>query len=173
MSSEFILNLVKNAKNGNAEAFGELYALFSKDLFRFAFYYTGSVSLAEDCVSEAICLAFENIGNLKKSEAFKSWIFKILYNCCKEAQKEKAFKGREIELSEIENLHSIEPDKAENAALWAAVKKLPEEESELIMLRYIFGYTSREIGEITGLKDNTVRSKISRAIMKLQKLLVK
>ena len=42
MSSKIIDNLVSSAKNGSAEAFGELYEMYSKDMFRFAYYYLGS-----------------------------------------------------------------------------------------------------------------------------------
>ena len=83
MSSKIIDNLVSSAKNGSAEAFGELYEMYSKDMFRFAYYYLGSYAMAEDCVSECVCLAFQKIGSLRKSSSFKSWLFKILSNKCK------------------------------------------------------------------------------------------
>jgi cytidyltransferase-like protein len=89
MSSKIIDNLVSSAKNGNAEAFGELYEIYSKDMFRFAYYYLGSYATAEDCVSECVCLAFQKIGSLRKSSSFKSWLFKILHNCCNSALREK------------------------------------------------------------------------------------
>ena len=82
MSSKIIDSLVSSAKKGSAEAFGELYEIYSKDMFRFAYYYLGSSVLAEDCVSECVCIAFQKIGSLRKPSAFKSWLFKILHNCC-------------------------------------------------------------------------------------------
>ncbi len=172
MSSEFVSNLVKKAKNGSADAFGELYGLYAEDLFRFAYYSVGSVSMAEDCVSEAVCLAFENIPNLKKEDAFKSWMFKILHNCCKNAQKIKHLHKNEVELSEANNLSAEEKDCSEKISLMNALKKLSDEEREIMILYYSSGYTSKEIGEILGLKDSTVRSKIKRATEKLREMLV-
>jgi len=172
MSSEFISNLVKNAKNGSAEAFGELYGLYAEDLFRFAYYSVGSVSTAEDCVSEAVCLAFENLPSLKKNEAFKSWMFKILHNCCKNAQKIKYLEKGNVEISEINNISAAEADHSENISLNNALKNLSGEEREIIALYYSSGYNSKEIGEILGLRDSTVRSKISRATTKLREMLV-
>ncbi len=172
MSSEFISNLVTKAKNGSADAFGELYGMYAEDLFRFAYYYTGSTALAEDCVSEAVCLAFENLPNLKKNEAFKSWMFKILHNCCKKAQKIKYLHKGDVEISEVRNISTEESDQSEKISLQNAIKKLSDEEREICILYYSSGYTSREIGEILGLKDSTVRSKISRATAKLREMLV-
>lgn len=172
MSSENVSNLVKKAKNGSADAFGELYGLYAEDLFRFAYYSVGSVSMAEDCVSEAVCLAFQKITSLKKNEAFKSWMFKILHNCCKNAQKIKYLHQNEVELSEVQNLSSVEKDHSENISLMNALKKLSAEERDIMILYYSEGYNSKEIGEILGLKDSTVRSKIKRATEKLREMLV-
>jgi RNA polymerase sigma-70 factor (ECF subfamily) len=167
MSSENVSNLVKKAKNGSAEAFGELYGLYAEDLFRFAYYSVGSVSMAEDCVSEAVCLAFQKITSLKKNEAFKSWMFKILHNCCKKAQKIKYLHKDEIELSEVQNLSVEEKDTNESISLMAAIKKLSAEERDIMILYYSEGYNSKEIGKMLGLKDNTVRSKKTRALEKM------
>lgn len=172
MSSEIVSNLVKKAKNGSADAFGELYGLYAVDLYRFAYYSVGSVSAAEDCVSEAVCLAFENLPNLKKDEAFKSWMFKILHNCCKNAQKIKYLQKGNVELSQVKNLASDEKDQSESLSLMNAFKKLSEEEREIMILYYSQGYNSKEIGEILGLRDSTVRSKIRRATDKLRNMLI-
>ena len=69
MSSDFIENLVVQTQNGDADAFGELYSVYAKDMYRFALYYTGSRFLAEDAVSDAALFAFEKIGQLKKKSS--------------------------------------------------------------------------------------------------------
>lgn len=171
MSSEFVSNLVKKAKNGSADAFGELYGMYAEDLFRFAYWSVGSVSAAEDCVSEAVCLAFQNIAKLKKNEAFKSWMFKILHNCCKNAQKIKYLHKDEIELSQVQSVLADEQDQSENISLMNALEKLSAEERDIMILYYSEGYNSKEIGEILSLNDSTVRSKIKRATSKLREML--
>lgn len=171
MSSKVILNLVKNAQGGDSDSFGELYEYYAKDMFRFAYYYTGSVSAAEDCVSEAALLAFQKITELKKPASFKSWLFKILYNECKSAQKAKILSLSHSEFSAQTAVSYEQTDHNENISLRNALKALPDEEREILILYYSCGYTSKEIGEITGLKDATVRSKISRATAKLRTVL--
>lgn len=171
MSSKINLNLVKNAQKGDADSFGDLYEYYMKDMFRFAYYYTGSVSAAEDCVSETALIAFQKITQLKKADSFKSWLFKILYNQCKSAQKEKALALKHSEIDSRTDLYYESGDRNESIALKNALKTLPDEEREILILYYSCGYTSKEIGEITSLKDATVRSKISRATAKLRTLL--
>ncbi len=171
MSSKIIRDLVRNAQKGNADAFGELYEMYMKDMYRFAYYYTGSVSHAEDCVSEAALIAFQKIGDLKKADAFKSWLFKILYNQCKSAQKEKAFAISTCEELSAEITYTQTDEANESISLRNALKSLSDEEREIVILYYTCGYTSKEIGRITSLNDATVRSKISRATAKLRTML--
>ena len=173
MSSKVIDNLVSSAKNGSAEAFGELYEIYSKDMFRFAYYYLGSYSLAEDCVSECVCIAFQKIRNLRKASSFKSWLFKILHNCCNSTLREKIQSDSNVEYSSLVSLSSEEENTNEKLSLKQALAQLSPEDREIVILHYCQGYTSKEIGKILGMKDATVRSKIMRSGEKMRKFLQK
>lgn len=169
MSSN-VENLVIKSQAGDTVAFGDLYEIYSKDMFRFAYYYTGSSASAEDCVSEAVLIAFRKIGELKNVSSFKSWLFRILRNCCaasyrkssKEILREENFSG----------VHSFENEQNEKISLKNALQKLPDDERELIILHYCIGYTSKEISRMLTMNENTVRSKISRSTEKLRRELV-
>ena len=173
MSSKIIDNLVSSAKKGSAEAFGELYEIYSRDMFRFAYYYLGSGTLAEDCVSECVCIAFQKIGSLRKASAFKSWLFKILHNCCNSALREKMLSTGNVEYSSLTDLSDEGEDITEKLSIRQALSRLSDEEREIVILHYCQGYTSKEIGEILDMKDATVRSKILRSGEKMRKFLQK
>lgn len=171
MSSEIIKNLVLQAKNGSTEAFAELYEMYSRDMFRFAYYYLGGVQAAEDAVSEATLLAYQKLDTLKKNEAFKSWLFKILYNCCNSALKEKIASQANVEISQATYLSVNDTDPAERISLLKALDHLSEQDREIVVLYYCSGYNSKEIGKLMNLKDSTVRSRILRSVEKLRKIL--
>lgn len=173
MSSKIIDNLVSSAKNGNAEAFGELYEIYAKDMFRFAYYYLDSATLAEDCVSECVCIAFQKIGSLRKASSFKSWLFKILHNCCNSTLREKIIANDNVEYSSLVDLSDESEDMSEKLSLKQALARLSVEEREIVILHYCQGYTSKEIGEILDINDATVRSKIMRSGEKMRKFLGK
>lgn len=75
--------LVKKAKKGDPKAFAKLYEQVYQDLYRFALYMMTHRQDAEDAVSEAVIAAYENISKLKKEEAFRGWMFRILTNICR------------------------------------------------------------------------------------------
>ncbi len=169
MSSN-VENLVIKSKEGDTAAFGDLYEMYSRDMYRFAWYYTGSSATAEDCVSEAVLIAFSKIGELKNISSFKSWLFRILRNCCA-----ATFRKTSREILEEENysgVHSFENEENEKISLKNALVRLPDDERELLILYYCIGYTSKEISRMLTLNENTVRSKISRSTEKLRRELV-
>ena len=173
MSSKIIDSLVSSAKNGNAEAFGELYEIYAKDMFRFAYYYMGSSALAEDCVSECVCIAFQKIGGLRKASAFKSWLFKILHNCCNSALKEKIRSEGNVEYSSLIDLSNDEDNISDKLSLKQALAILSPEDREIVILHFCQGYTIKEISAILDINHATVRSKILRSGEKMRKFLQK
>ena len=171
MSSEITANLVKRSQKGDIDAFGELYEMYSHDMYNFAFYYTSSSYFAQEAVSDAVLIAFQNIKRLKKAESFKSWRFKILFNRCKQKQKEKAIMSYQKEISALDG-YTSEAETGEKAELNMALSALTDEEREIILLSFACGYKSEETGKILSMKSATVRSKQRRAIMKMRTYLL-
>ena len=137
-----------------------MYETVYRDLYHYALCLMKNPQEAEDAVSEAVVAAYENI------QAFRSWIFTILTNKCKKRLK-KALKeepGREEELPE----QAVVPDYDLAMDVRKAFFVLSEEEQILVGLSVFGGYCSQEIGEMMRLNPNTVRSKRSRALKKME-----
>lgn len=63
-------NFINSAKNGDKSAFAQLYELYKDRLYRYAFYRLGNHEDAQDAVCDAVLLAYEEIGDLRKASAF-------------------------------------------------------------------------------------------------------
>ena len=151
------------------QRFTELYSTVYEDLYRFAFCMMRQSHDAEDAVSEAVVLAYENIRSLRKEEAFRSWIFKITANVCKRKLKDKS--RLEVELTENQKLY--EEDRELQLDIHNALLELDEEERCIVAMSALEGYNSVEIGTMMKLNPNTVRSKRKRAIEKLGAIMKK
>jgi RNA polymerase sigma factor (sigma-70 family) len=161
---EYSLELIKQAKAGDRDAFSKLYEKVYQDMYRFALYTLKNNHDAEDVVSEAVIAAFEGIRGLRKVEAFKGWIFRILSIKCKNRLKQYIDKTEELP----DNLMETARDFGEEFDIKVAFGNLSDEE-RLIVSMHIFGdYTSKEIGKILYMKSGTVRSKYSRALTKME-----
>lgn len=158
--------LVKKACRGDTKAFAVLYGNIHVELYKFALYTLKHPQDAEDAVSEAIISAYENIGKLRKQESFRSWIFRIVSNCCK--KKFSNIVHLEIpETEQADETGSIE----ESYDVRTAFEMLTQEEKLILAMSIFGGYQSEEIGEMLKQNPATVRSKKSRALCKLRKLL--
>lgn len=160
---------VCQAKAGDDEAFAKIYECIYKDLYRYAYYMLGNEQDAEDVVSDAVMDMYAGLKKLRENAAFQSWAFKILSNKCR--RKRKQYVNRNVSLDDEEvnvNLHT-EEDFEQRQDLLTAFGMLTEEERDVVSLAVFGGYKSQEIGKILNLKATTVRSKLSRALGKMQK----
>lgn len=159
-----INELVTLAQGGNAEAFGELYELYYKEMFCYACYMTGNEDLAQDAISDAVLSAFRQIKSLRNPDVFKGWLFKILCAACKRYYTDNQHKKTLVYLDDSENEHA-DPTGFDGIELSVDMKKalseLSQEEREIVLLSVISKYKSHEISEILDLSASTVRSKRS------------
>jgi len=150
--------------------FEENYRQVYRDLYRFALYTLGNPQDAEDVVSDAVVDAYQSYGKLRNQEAFRAWIFKILTAKCKRKLKEYVNKTVELEesgLAQEDREWTVEESQDVRDAFFT----LSEEERLIISMSVFGGYNSKEIGKSLLIRDTTVRSKLSRAFDKMQKVL--
>ena len=104
--------LVKRAKRGDVDAFGELYQRIYKKLYAYALYTLKNPEDAEDAVSQAVVDAYQSIGQLKQDEAFSNWMYRIVANKCNRKMREFYHVGGELtqEVLEEKSLEMNPPD---------------------------------------------------------------
>lgn len=166
--------LITLAKNGDADAFGELYELYYKEMYCYACCVTGSEALAQDAVQDAALSAFRQIGSIKNESSFKGWLFTILRACCnKQYTKNEAAKSLIYIDDENSSVNELASDS--NLELSTEVRRALEavsaEEKEIVLLSTLGNYRSHEIAGILGINASTVRSKLKRALKKMREYL--
>ena len=154
---------LRQAQNGNAEAFGRLYAGIGTELYRFALWYLKDPHLAEDAVQEACLHAYKGVRNLKKPQAFKPWFMHILANCCKDLLESRS---RLTLVSDEDPALAEAPYYADfsDGYVERYLDRLSETDRRIVLLSVLGGYQSAEIGRMLGLKAPAVRSRLSRAL---------
>ena len=173
MNADFA-QCVRKARDGDADAFAELYSLVYKELYRIALVNLKNQHDASDVVSDTVLEAYSSIRKLKDEKAFKAWIIKILTVKIKNKQKEY-IKRRDYQ-QDLDDLDSVEQEKAGEInygglEIMEEFRRLNEDERLVLSLSVVSGYTSEEIAKATGLSANTVRSKAARAKIKLRRML--
>lgn len=159
--------LVGEAKNGDTHAFALLYEKYYVDLYRFAVCLMKNTMAAEDAVSSAVLKAYENLPKLHKDNSFKSWLFQITANECRNMMKKPTLYLEDTNLEEP----GVQEEGYETPEVAEILSCLSDEERLIITLSVFAGYNSREIARIVHKREGTVRSIKSRAFARLRDII--
>ncbi len=167
-------NLVKKAKKGNEEAFSKLILAEKDSLYKIAISRMKTIEDAEDVIQETVIEAYVKMHTIRKNESFKSWIRTILLDMIKTFYERKAKKDIKIQTKLMEN---FEKDNVNNIIkteqdmdFKMLLNKLEDEDRTIILLFYNDGYKVKEISKMLNMNENTVKTKLSRARKKIEKM---
>lgn len=175
-----IEKLVKQAQLGDAEAFGKVYDRLVASIYRYI-YYRVSKSEAEDITENVFLKAWEKRKSYRKQvgNSFTSWLYRIAHNAVVDYYRAKT-KTESVELSEdLQNESAdIDPTKVtqrsfDSVDLALYIRKLPNLQQQVIILKFVNGLANEEISEITGKNLGTLRVIQHRALSRLKELLEK
>jgi RNA polymerase sigma-70 factor (ECF subfamily) len=130
----------------------------------------------ENLAQETFVRVFARRGRYGEGKKFSTWVWQIAVNVCREEWRKMERRG-EVALGERE-VHEKEPGPAEWAEareraglVQAAVAGLPERVREVVILREYHGLTFREIGEVLGVAEGTVKGRMAEGLSELGKRL--
>ncbi len=175
--------LVARTQEGDVAAFNQLAGRWESSLYGFVRRTLGDAEEARDDCQEARVKSFQNIRKLRDGGKFKSWVHYIALNLCRDRFRTARAKATMLPYEEggPEDLEGpnpgaglIAPDQAAEATsltdiLASLLEELPAEQRNSILLREYQGFTSEEIGEITGVPAATVRTRIYYGLRTLRK----
>lgn len=150
--------LVKRAKRGDSEAFIALIEECKMTLSRVALGYLKNEEDAADVIQDAILDAYEHIGSLKKDGYFKTWLVRILINRCAKFYRENR---RRICLEDYGGVAACDTGNAD-VEFRELLQMLPDDSRLIFQLYFGEQFTTREIAQILGMKENTVKSRLHR-----------
>jgi RNA polymerase sigma-70 factor (ECF subfamily) len=163
--------LVKAVLNGEKHVFTELVRRYERPVRAVALDVVGDYHMATDVSQDAFIKAYERLAELRRPEAFGPWLMKITRRCALDSvrrrSKEKKKKKKNAATSENPNGQLDE----EKQRLLAAVVKLPKVEKQVVMLRYLGDNSVNDVAEILGRNVGTVTKQLSRARVRLRKIL--
>jgi RNA polymerase sigma-70 factor (ECF subfamily) len=152
---------------GNKRAFDELVRRYQSPVRRFFLNQTlGDEQLSDDLAQDTFLKAYLNISQFKALSSFQTWLMRIAYNVfydhCRKMKNEK-LEMRDVN-EEMINDHSslLTSHSSFKMDLYAALALLKPDERTCITLQLIDGYDIQKIVEITGIKEGTVKSHLSR-----------
>ncbi len=170
------LELVRNAKDGDANAFEELVKLHQKRVYNLALRMSGNSEDALDLSQEVFLKIYKALPLFKEQSAFSTWVYSIASNVCIDFVRKQS-KLKTVSLSADEEKDSAMPEipdsryqpeleyekKELRESISAGLSALSDEHREILVLREICGLSYQEICDALDLESGTVKSRLSRA----------
>ena len=173
-----MLALVQQAQDGDGEAFGMLYDVYSDTVFRYIYYRVSNRSLAEDLTSETFLRALRRISTFTwQGRDFGAWLVTIARNLVADHFKSSRYR-LEVPTGEMLDSDETEPSPEEsvlaslsNRALLDAVHQLNAQQQECVTLRFLQGLSVAETARVMGKNEGAIKTLQYRAIRTLARLL--
>ena len=179
--------LVQRARQGDEGAFAALVEQNQSRIFNLALRMTGNPDDAAELAQEALINAWKGLSKFQGGSSFATWLYRLTSNACIDfLRREKRRSGlsmtvsldedeeeRQVELPDLRYSPEVEAERRElRAAIREGLETRSEEHRKVLVLRELDGLSYAQIGQILGLEEGTVKSRIARARVALRKYLV-
>ena len=174
--------LVEEAQK-NPEAFGKLYDQYYSQIFGYVLKRVANIEVAQDITSEVFFKTLKNLGRFRwQNISFSFWLYRIATNQITDyfrKSKHEVFSLEEVGEPVANSDPSTEVLEAEEELkrhedfliLRESIAKLPLKYQEVITLRYFERKPFKEIGEILGKREGTIKVSLHRSLEKLRELM--
>jgi RNA polymerase sigma-70 factor (ECF subfamily) len=175
MIEETDAQLVARVRRGDRQAAGALAERYLRACRAVALAVTGDQADADDVCQDGFVAAMERIDDCRQPERFGPWLLQIVRNRARDQLRARArpvvsIDGMAIEArGESPEAGAVRGDAG--ARLLKAMRELPEDRREVLLLHDLEGWTHREIAERMGLPPGTVRSHLHHARRRIRALL--
>ncbi len=182
--------LMVRYQRGDREAFRELVVRYKTPIYNFVIRHVRNAGTAEELTQDVFLRVVQNAGEFKHEARFSTWLYTIARNLSVDQLRKQSHRrhpsldqpvgsgdsARSLGDNIADSHHSASVERSVAAGQVAgriveAVDGLPEEQREVFLLREIGNLPFKEIAEITGVGENTVKSRMRYALDRLQQAL--
>jgi RNA polymerase sigma factor (sigma-70 family) len=163
---------VNKARAGSRSAFDRLVKRYSPLIFRFLYDLTGNYEDARDLTQDTFLKALTGLGNFRGDSKFSTWLYKIAYHLGIDFKRSRKHRSgvtvdEKLEIFVEPQPEAVDPDA--RAAMENGLARLTHAQRTAVVLHYYHQRRMREIGEILGCSESTVRVHLHRAMNHLRK----
>ena len=186
MDARAIAELLSRCQAGDKAAWDTLVDAYWQRLFGYALRATGNAELAQDLVQETFLRIVQRLGKYDDQGKFEAWLFRILVNLVRDHGRSLSrhptqstvieSDGERIEMTDelagkVPAPHEPLHHREDVDALQIALRKLPEGDRQILMLRHFADMPFKDIARTLNCPIGTVLARAHRALGKLRGLM--
>jgi len=155
--------LIKKCKKKDVKSQGELYKLFSSQLFAVSLKYSKNYAEAQDHLQDGFVMILKKIDQYNFKGSFEGWMKRIVINTVLQS-----YRGTKVfDIINEENIKEdtveVDDDDVKIDFLLKIIQELPDQYRLVFNLYALDGYSHKEISELLGIKIGTSKSNLARA----------
>jgi RNA polymerase sigma-70 factor (ECF subfamily) len=162
----------RRENTGDVAAFERIMSQCERRVLRVALRLLNNPQDAQDAAQEVFLRLYKHFGDLDETRGYEPWLYRVTVNICRDIARGRR---RSIGLAEVPDPAAPQPDAYHDAVraqqreiVRRGLSRLGEKERAALVLRDVEGLSTREVAGILGSSENTVRSQISTARLKLR-----
>ncbi len=167
--------VLARAAKGDTEAFSELYNRYVGRIYSYIYYRTGNTFDAEDLTARVFHRAIGHIGTYTdRGVPFSAWLYRIAHNLVANWHRDNS-RRNEVSLDDHLELPQIgdHPEMMlvrtqELEKLLSAIRRLPDDRQQIIILKFTQQMTNAEIAVIMARSEGAIKSLYHRTLMELR-----
>jgi RNA polymerase sigma-70 factor, ECF subfamily len=159
----------------DAEPFGELYERHVRRIYNYIYYRTGNQQDAEDLTARVFQRALRHVPNFEdKGVPFSAWLYRIAHNLVANWHRDRSRRPvipleDHVAVSKVSHHPEAEAIvQEEQSMLLDAVRSLPDDRQQLLILKFVERLSNAEIGEIMGRTEGAIKSLYHRTLIALR-----
>lgn len=157
-------------------AFGLLYERYVERVYAYIYHRVGNQQDTEDLTARTFYRALDKLHTYEdRGLPFSAWLFRIAHNLVANWHRDRS-RRRFLSLeriwahSRVEDTPEVHVEQAETqAALWAAINRLPSERRDLLLYKFSSRLSNLEIGELMDKSEGAIKSLYFRTLASLRK----
>lgn len=168
-------SLITRAQEGDKNAYGQIYQLFYKRIYRYCHVNLNRRETAQDICQETFLRAWKALGSFSRNKggSFQAFLFKIAHNLIVDLYRKK----KEVSLGNWDQADTNQDldenlQRQENIAkIRNALVELDEKDRHIVVLRYFEEMTTYEVAKIVGIREGNLRVRTHRILKKLKEII--
>jgi RNA polymerase sigma-70 factor (ECF subfamily) len=155
--------------------FQELYDRYFDQIYSYVYYHCGSREQAEDITAATFQRGLEDLPNFQwRGVPYSAWLYRVAGNLLSRDRRRPAW--LELQDTQYHGEEAEEPDEVvmrldENSRLHSAIRELPADQRQAILLRFFAGMRNKEVGRVMNRSEGAVKLLVFRAVSNLRKQL--
>ena len=167
--------LVENAQR-NPEEFGVIYERYVHKIYTYIYYRTGNVHDAEDLTTTVFMQAMNHLPRYtNRGLPFSAWLYRIAHNLVsnwyrdQKRREDANIESKKLTSNPNDNPDSVTVTNEETEMLLEAIRSLPADRQELLILKFVERLSNKETGKIMRRSEGAIKSLYHRTLITLRK----